>query len=219
MFRKLVIGGVKYQAARFTGFGPVDSNILLWIQRRTGRGPLNLDRKNFRSPGLAYYDNSETPYLLCTVVGAPYPDRTVPKKIKPGKWVVISNDGETVALLKNEAFIEKYSKPDLKEQQESIQRYVTREPHISPVFVRAVRVTDDSIHNVIKLFGEKHKIDRYTVDFSDSQRLTIFYLPEPGVECEQACYLGEWMILAEETNDDIFNIMQPEDFASMYQLA
>lgn len=96
--KKVTVAGVTYEAIRFTGYVPIDKEIIEWTEEKTGRRPTSLDTENL-TIGLAYSVEPYAPYLICNSDSGPL----VAKKLKAGRWVVYSSLGN-VDLMKNKDY-------------------------------------------------------------------------------------------------------------------
>lgn len=201
--RKFIVDSKEYDAVQFTGFGPADQAILLWIQDKTRRPSINTNRGGILTPGLVYDGKDGVYYLAC---GLNAFDTSKPKKIKPGKWVVW-NDVEGIDLLKNLDFQDKFVDPDRKARQEKINRYIPIEES-DPV--RAVKMTKDSVQEVLTLFDDQ-KVCRYTVDL-EGHVMNLWFSPEPGVEIEWNINFDMWCVRNAKTFTWMTNYAFEETF-------
>lgn len=97
--KTVTVDGITYEAIRLTGFGPVDMEILAWVDAKVGRGPINIDLEKATSIGRAYSENPDTPYLVCNG----YSSLAV-KKLKAGRWIIWEPTTEHISLVKNSEF-------------------------------------------------------------------------------------------------------------------
>lgn len=205
--KTVVVDGTSYEAVRLTGFGPIDIDAMRWIETRTGRAGINIDGYTGpMSPGLVYSEKKGKLWLLCKSEVSELMDW---KRLKPGKWIVSSQFG-TVDLLKNDEFQEQFIEPDRKNRQEKIHRYV---PIAESEPVRAVKMSKDSVQEVLSLFDDQH-VDRYSVDLSD-HHMNIWFTPEPYTEVEWQINFGMWIVRNEKT----FTFMTEYAFNETYKLS
>lgn len=99
--KKVTVAGVTYEAIRLTGYGPIDKEIIEWIEEKTGRRPINLDEtpKEEFTIGLAYSEKPYTPYLICNGYSS-----LGLKKLKAGRWVVYNTNHCHINLMKNSEY-------------------------------------------------------------------------------------------------------------------
>lgn len=99
--KKVTVTGVTYEAIRLTGYGPIDKEIIEWIEEKTGRRPINLDTTPLgdRTIGLAYTIKPYVPYLICNGYSS-----LGLKKLKAGRWVVYNTTHGRINLMKNSEY-------------------------------------------------------------------------------------------------------------------
>lgn len=97
--KTVTVSGVMYEAIRLTGFGPIDQEILAWVDDKVGRKAINIDLEKATSIGLAYSENPNTPYIVCNGYS-----RFNVQKLKAGRWIVWEPVRQHINLLKNSEF-------------------------------------------------------------------------------------------------------------------